>query len=154
MLRLVMSLLIVGGASAAQAQGRAQLDAVSIHLFLATSGSLSPDVDSIKELLSRNFSVQGEGLADNERFNAALIKVRLTSSREVFAQGVQAEVVIINRGTKRVVKRERIGDIYIGAHGFTYMPVFFPNAACGPFDVVVTGGGRKIVKALEATCGE
>jgi hypothetical protein len=34
------------------------------------------------------------------------------------------------------------------------VPVFVADAACGPFEVVVTGGGRKIVKQIEATCGE
>jgi hypothetical protein len=138
----------------AQAQGKAQLDAVSIHLFLATSGMLSPDLETIKGFGARNFSVQGEGIADNERFYAVLIKVRLTSKGETFAQGQQAQVTVTDRRTKKVVRRERIADVYIGSHGWTFVPVFLPDAACGPFDVVVTGSGRKIAKAIEATCGE
>ena len=41
-----------------------------------------------------------------------------------------------------------------GSHGYTHVPVFLADAACGLFEVVVTGGGRKIVKQIEATCGE
>lgn len=154
MLRTALTVLAIAVATPAWAQGKAQLDAVSIHLFLATSGTLSPDVETIKGFGAWNFSVQGEGLADNERFYAALVRVRLTSPGEVFAKGTQAQVTVTHRRTKRVVKRERIADVYIGSHGWTFMPVFLPDAACGPFEVVVTGNGRKIVKQLEAACGE
>ena len=140
--------------SPALAQGKAQLDAVTIHLFLATSGTLSPDLETIEGFGARNFSVQGKGIADNERFYAALIKVRFTSKGEVFAQGTQAQVVVTDRWKKRIVRREQIANVYIGSDGYTYVPVFLPDAACGPFEVVVTGGGRKIVKQIEATCGE
>jgi hypothetical protein len=98
--------------------------------------------------------VQREGIAPEERFYAVLIKVRLTSKGEVFAKGTQAQVVVTDRRTKKVVRRETIADVYIGSHGWTFVPVFLPNAAFGPFDVAVTGGGRKIAKAIEATCGE
>jgi hypothetical protein len=137
-----------------KAQDRVQLDSVTIHLFLATSGSLSPDIDTIKGFGARNFSVEGEGIRDNERFYAALVRVRFTSPREVFAQGTQAQVVVTDRWKKRVVRREEIANVYVGSHGHTHVPVFLPNAACGPFEVVVTGGGRRIVKQIEATCGE
>ena len=157
MLRPLLPLLALAFAapsSPALAQGKAQLDSVTIHLFLATSGTLSPDLETIQGFGARNFSVQGEGLADNERFYAALIKVRFTSKGEVFAQGTQAQVVVTDRWKKRIVRREQIANVYIGSHGHTYVPVFLPDAACGPFEVVVTGGGRKIVKQIEATCGE
>ena len=157
MLRPLLALLALAFAapsSAALAQGKAQLDSVTIHLFLATSGTLSPDLETIEGFGARNFSVQGEGLADDERFYAALIKVRFTSKGEVFAQGTQAQVVVTDRWKKRIVRREQIANVYIGSHGWTFVPVFLPDAACGPFEVVVTGGGRKIVKQIEATCGE
>lgn len=154
MLPTVLFLLALVFVTPALAQGKAQLDAVSVHLFLATSGTLSADVATIKGFGARNFSVQGEGLADNERFYAALIRVRFTSKGEVFAQGTQAQVVVTDRWKKRVVRREQIANVYIGSHGFTHVPVFLPDAACGPFEIVVTGGGRKIVKQLEVTCGE
>jgi len=136
------------------AQGKVQLDSVTIHLFLATSGTLSPDIETIEGFGARNFSLQGEGIADNERFYAALIKVRFTSKGEVFADGTQAQVAVTDRWRKRVVRRERIAGVYIGSHGYTHVPVFLADAACGPFEVVVTGGGRKIVKQIESTCGE
>jgi hypothetical protein len=152
--------LVLAEPAPALAQGkgnapdRAQLDSVTIHLFLATSGTWSPDIDTIEEFGARNFSLQGKGIADNERFYAALIRVRFTSKGEVFAQGTQAQVVVTDRWKKRVVRRESIAGVYIGSNGYTHVPVFLENAACGPFEVVVTGGGRKIVKQIEATCGE
>jgi hypothetical protein len=146
------------GKTKGKAQGKApdtaQLDAVTIHLFLATSGTWSPDVETIEGFGARNFSIQGQGIADNERFYAALIQVRFTSKGEVFAEGTQAQVVVTDRWKKRVVRRESIAGVYIGSHGYTHVPVFLADAACGPFEVVVTGGGRKIVKQIEATCGE
>jgi hypothetical protein len=154
MLRLFLSLATLACATPAPAQDKAQLDAVSIHLFLATSGTLSPDVEAIDGFGARNFGLQGKGFADNERFYSALIRVRFTSKGEVFAKGTQAQVVVTDRWRKRVVRRERIADLYIGSHGFTHVPVFLADAACGPFEIVVTGGGRKIVRQLEATCGE
>jgi hypothetical protein len=155
----VASAGVLAAATLALAEGkkspdRTQLDAVSVHLFLATSGTLSPDVETIEGFGARNFSLFGKGFADNERFYSALIRVRFTSNGEVFAKGTQAEVTVTDRWKKRVVKRERIADLYIGSHGWTFVPVFLQNAACGPFEIVVTGGGRKIVRQLEATCGE
>lgn len=160
MLRLAVALACVlaaathGRAEGKKSPDRAQLDAVSVHLFLATSGTLSPDVETIEGFGARNFSLFGKGFAESERFYSALIRVRFTSMGEVFAKGTQAEVVVSDRWKKRVVKRERIADLYIGDHGFTHVPVFLPNAACGPFEIVVTGGGRKIVRQLEVSCGE
>jgi hypothetical protein len=79
LMRHVAPLLALGmtvPSSPALAQGKVQLDSVTIHLFLATSGTLSPDIETIQGFGARNFSLQGEGIADNERFYAALMKVR------------------------------------------------------------------------------
>ena len=158
MLRLVALFLFVLAAAPAHAQGkgqdRARLNSISVHLFLATSGMLSEDVETIAGFGARNFSLQGNGIKDNERFYSALIKVKLTAPKEIFAKGPQAEIVVTDRRTRKVVKRERLADIYIGSHGWTVMPVWLPDAACGPFEIVATGGGRKLTRALEVTCGE
>jgi hypothetical protein len=137
-----------------KAQDRVQLDSVTIHLFLATSGTWSPDIETIEGFGAHNFALQGKGIADNERFHAGMIKVRFTSQGRVFAQGTQATVVVTDRWRKRVVRRERIVGVLIGSAGYTHVPIFLPDAACGPFEVVVTGGGRKIVKQIETHCGE
>jgi hypothetical protein len=50
--------------------------------------------------------------------------------------------------------RDRSDDVLVGTEGVSHILKFWPNAACGPFEIVVTGGGRKIVKQLEAACGE
>jgi hypothetical protein len=149
---VLFALLIAPAAKAAQAQDRATLDAVSLHLFLTKSGTLSRDVS--ENFGSWNFAPDGDGIPEGERFYAVLVRVRFTSPREILAKGTQAEVVMTDRAIRKVIKRERIADVYIGSDGWTFAPVFVPNAACGPFDVVVTGGGRRITKALEAKCGE
>ena len=91
---------------------------------------------------------------DDERFYAALIKVQMTAPKEIFAQGPQAEITVTDRRTKKVVKRERIADLYVGGHGWTIVPVWVPSAACGPFEIVASGGGRKLTRSLQVTCGE
>lgn len=158
MIRVVAIFLSVFLAApiAAQVQKgeRARLDSISVHLFLATSGTLSADVDTIDGFGARNFSVQGKGIKDDERFYAALIKVRMTAPKEIFAKGPQAEITVTDRRTKKVVKRERIADLYVGGHGWTIVPVWLPSAACGPFEIVASGGGRKLTRSLEVTCGE
>ena len=53
-----------------------------------------------------------------------------------------------------VVKRERIAAVHVGKSGVTHVPVWLPDAACGSFEVVVTGGGRKFVRQIETHCGE
>ena len=142
------------GKTQSKAQDKVQLDSVTIHLFLATSGTWSPDIETIEGFGAHNFALQGQGIADNERFYSGMIKVRFTSQGRVFADGTQATVVVTDRWRKRVVRRERIAGVYVGEIGYTHVPIFLPDAACGPFEVVVTGGGRKIVKQIETHCGE
>ncbi len=154
MLRHVALFLFIFSFTPAHAQDRARLNSISVHVFLTKSGTLSDDLEKVQDFGARNFSIQGKGIADNERFYSALIKVKLTASKEIFAKGPQAEIVVTDRRTKKVVKRERLADIYIGSHGWTVMPVWLPDAACGPFEIVATGGGRKLTRALEVTCGE
>jgi hypothetical protein len=157
MLRIALAAIsLFGFVLQAQAQGkaRAHLDSMTVHAFLTRSGTLSDDLGKIEGLIARNFSIQGKGIPDGERFYAVLVKVRLIASKEIFAEGTQAEVVVTDRRNRKVVKRERVADVYIGDHGWTILPVFVPAAACGPFDVVATGGGRKLTRAIEATCGE
>jgi hypothetical protein len=138
-----------------KARAKVQLDSVTIHLFLSTSGTWSPDIETIEGFGAHNFSLQGKGIAENERFHAGMIKVRFTSPGEVFADGIQAQVVVIDRWRKRVARREHIAGVYIGSAGYTHVPIFLADAACGPFEVVVTGGGgRRIVKQIETHCGE
>ncbi len=154
MVRHVALFLFIVSFTPAHAQDRARLNSISVHVFLTKSGTLSDDLEKIGGFGARNFSIQGKGIADNERFYSALIKVKLTAPKEIFAKGSQAEIVVTDRRTKKVVKRERLADIYIGSHGWTVMPVWLPDAACGPFEIVATGGGRKLTRALEVTCGE
>ena len=156
MLRLLVGALLLLTAINTRAQSReerARLDAVSVHLFLTKSGMLSPDVETIDGFGAWNFALQGKDI-DGERFYSFLIKVRLTAPGGVFAKGPQAKVVVTHRRTKKVIKREHIADVYIGPYGWTIVPVWVADGACGPFEVVVTGNGKRIAKSLEAACGE
>jgi hypothetical protein len=154
MLRMLATLLLLVVPCAAQAQDRAKLDAVSVHLFLTKAGTLSPDVTEIPDFSAGNFVPSGTGFDDSERFYDILIRLRFTSPREVFAKGRQAELVVTDRKTRKVIKRERVSDLYIGSHGWAYVPVFLSNAACTPLEVTATGGGQRITKSLEFHCGE
>jgi hypothetical protein len=151
LLAILLALVFVGSARAAD---RAQLDSISVHLFLTKSGTLSPDVTAMATFAAWNFVPEGEGIGAGERFDAILIKVRLTAPHEVFAKGPQAEVVMREQHSRKVVRRERIANVYVGKDGWTFVPVFVADAACGPFDIVATGGGRRIVKMLNVKCGE
>lgn len=153
-----LAVFLIASVCAAQAQqrgeDRARLDAVSVHLFLSKAGALSPDVEAIEGFGAWNFAVQGKGIAEGERFYSMLIMVRFVAPHGVFAKGRQADVVVTDRRTKKVVKRERIADVYIGPHGWTNVPVWVADGACGPFEIVASGGGKRIAKTLEAACGE
>ncbi len=156
MRRLLMIAMVLAAAADARAQqrnARADIDSVSVHLFLTKSGALSADVETIEGFGAWNFALQGKDI-DGERFYSFLIKVKMTAPGEVFAKGRQAEVVVTDRRTKKIVKRERIADVYIGPNGWTIVPVWIADGACGPFDIVVSGGGKRIAKSLEAACGE
>jgi hypothetical protein len=140
--------------SSAQAQNKATLDSVSVHLFLEKSGTLSPDVTTIPNFKTWNFAAVAEGIPQDEHFRAILIKLRITAPGEHFAKGKVAELTLTNRETKKVVKRARVAGIYIGPEGAIFVPVLVEDAACGPFNLVVTGGAKRITKSLEINCGE
>jgi hypothetical protein len=62
--------------------------------------------------------------------------------------------VVVTDDARKVILRKRIAGLYVGAHGWTYAPVYLENVACKPLTVTVTGGGKRIVKALPFSCGE
>jgi hypothetical protein len=142
-----------------QAAERATLDAVSVHLFLQKSGALSTDVTAIEGFFARNFVPDGKDFAEGERFDDVLVRIRFTARKEIFAEGPQAEVVVTDSASKKVVSRKRIADLYVGGHGWTFVPVYLAGVACKPLTVTVTGvtvtgGGKRIVKTLPFSCGE
>ena len=146
-------------ADAARAWRRTRLPAnkvtrvSQVHLFLDKSGTLSKDILTIPNFRSWNFSTDAEGIPDGGHFRAILITLRITAPGEHFAKGKVADVTLTNHD-KKVVKRARVADVYIGTEGAIFAPVFVEDAACGPFDLVVTGKGKRIAKRLEIHCGE
>lgn len=153
-MRYTVAAILLMLTSSAQAQNKAALDSVSVHLFLDKSGTFSPDITAIPGFHSWNFSTVAEGIPADEHFRAILIKLRITAPGEHFAKGKVAELTLTNRTTKKIIKRARVADVYIGPEGAVFVPVLVEDAACGPFTLVVTGGTRRIAKSLSMDCGE
>ncbi len=149
-----VAIILLTLTSSAQAQNKAVLDSVSVHLFLDKSGTLSPDITAIPNFKTWNFATIAEGIPEDEHFRAILIKLRIAAPGEHFAKGKVAELTLTNRSTKKVVKRAQVTGLYIGPEGAVFVPVLVDDAACGPFDLVVTGGAKRIAKSLEINCGE
>lgn len=150
----VLVLGLAGFGPAAWPAERATLDAVSVHLFLETSGTLSADVTANEGFHARNFVPSGRNMPQDERFHDVLVRLRFTARTEIFAEGPQAELVVAERTSKKVILRRRIADLYVGSRGWTFVPVFLADVACKPLTVTATGGGKRIAKTLEFSCGE
>ena len=127
---------------------------VTVHLFFEITGTFSADVTRIKNFSSWNFVPMGKGLPDNDRFNAFLVKVELTSRQEVFAEGRQATVRVRQAETGKVLVEQALDDIYVGPGGSVTKPVLVTGHVCEPLDVVVEGGGKTVKKHLAFNCGE
>ena len=152
--RLAAALLLSALALPAAAQDRAQLGTVTLHLFLEPSGTWSPDVATMAEFQSFNFTATGKGMPEGAKWDSLLIRVQLRSPKEIFAKGQQAVVTVTQRKTKKVIRRAVISDVYIGTNGVTWKPVLVDNVGCAPMDIVVQSGAQRFAKSLEINCGE
>ena len=155
MLKQLTLALFILCASPAQAQN-AQLSIadVTVHLFFEISGTFSADITRIKNFSSWNFVPMGRGLPDNDRFNAFLIKVKLGSKSEVFAEGRQATVRVLRSENAEVLVEQQLENIYVGPSGAATKPILVTGHVCEPLDVVVAGGGKTVKKHLAFNCGE
>lgn len=155
MLKYLTLTLLILLAAPVQA-GKAQLSVadVTVHLFFEISGEFSGDITRIKNFSSWNFVPIGNGLPDNDRFNAFLIKVKLGSEQEVFAEGRQATVRVLRAENAEVLVEENLENIYVGPSGAATKPVLVTGHVCEPLDVVVEGGGKTVRKHLAFNCGE
>jgi hypothetical protein len=141
-------------ASAARATDRAQLDGVSVHLFLEKSGAFSSDIASIQNFYSWNMVPSGDGIPEDEKFGSILIKLRFNSPAEVFAKGMQARVVVMSSKDKKIIKTETFKDLYIGPGRVGYRALFVQNVSCTLLDILVTSPGKRIRKVVNFNCGE
>ena len=141
-------------AGVARAADRAQLDAVSVHLFLKKSGTFSPDVTSMRNFHAWNFEPSGDGMPEGEGFDAVLVKVRMRSDKEVFAKGEQARLRITSLENGKVIRSERLTDVFIGPERVTHHAFYLPGIACTPIEIVVTAKAKSIKKMLNFNCGE
>lgn len=138
----------------AQAADKAQLDAVSVHLFLAKSGTLSTDITQVRNFHAWNFVPSGDGIPDGEQFDAVFVKVRLTAVKEIFAKEEQARLVVTASESKKVIRTERLTNVYIGPERVVHRGFYLANVGCTPLEIVVTAGSKRIRKALAFNCGE
>lgn len=157
----IAALLLAPTASNAQQFSKnAQRDGVSAvaftaHLFFEESGELSPNIFELEELAVWNFTAQWKG-NNGGKFSGFLIKVRLESrtKREVFAQGMQAQIILRDRKTKKMLRTWSISDIYVGDKGVSYRAQFFSNLDCEKMEVTLVSSGTRITRDLPFACGE
>jgi hypothetical protein len=150
----VLSALMLALAFPAQAADKARLDDVSVHLFLANSGTLSTDITTVRNFHAWNLVPSGDGIPDGESFDAVFVKVRLGADKEIFARGEQARLAIIASESKKVLKREKLADVYIGPERIAYHGFYLANIGCTPLEIVVTAGKKVIRKTANFNCGE
>jgi hypothetical protein len=150
----VLASLMLGLTLPAQAADKAQLDAVSVHLFLANSGTLSTDVTNVRNFHAWNFVPSGDGIPDGEQFDAVLVKVRLTAAKEIFAKGEQARLTVVASESKKVLRREKLADVYVGPERIVHYGFYLARIGCTPLDIVVTARPTVIRKTLRFNCGE
>jgi len=152
----VLALLLVCLAATAPTIAAAQvtLEAVTVHVFLETSGLLSPDVTSMRFFETRNGKALGSDLPEEEMYDSFLVKIAFSAPNEVFQPGSIATVRITGKKTRRVVLVRTIRDLYVGPAGRTHIPIFVAGRQCEPIAIEVRSGARTIRKELEFTCGE
>jgi len=154
LLTFALALGLSWHATAAPAQKRAHLEAVSVHLFLRGSGALTEDITKMADFYSWNAEPSGTGLPEREMFDSAVIKLRFHADREVFAEGTQATVRLQDEENRRRVRTETIRDVYIPAEGTGYRFIFLKDVGCKPMIVTVTGDGKPHRLTLPFRCGE
>ena len=151
---LTLALFILLAAPAKAENTQLSIADVTVHLFFEISGEFSTDITRIENFSSWNFVPMGQGLPDNDRFNAFLIKVKLGSKNEVFAEGRQATVRVLRSENAEVLVEQNLQDIYVGPSGSATKPVLVTGHVCEPLDILVAGGGKTVKKHLAFNCGE
>jgi hypothetical protein len=82
------------------------------------------------------------------------VKVRFSAAKEMFAKGEQARLEIVASESKKVLRRERLADVYVGPDRVVHRGFYLANIGCTPLDIVVTARPKVIRKALHFNCGE
>ncbi|MSP40862.1 MAG: hypothetical protein EXR70_20435 [Deltaproteobacteria bacterium] len=142
-------------APAASAQKNpVRLDKVSIHLFLENSGTLSEDVTSASDFSTWNSTPLGTMFSPADRFNVFLIKVWLSSDREISQPGEVGKVFVKSEKTNKMYFEAPIKQIYIPKDGRTVVPFLYAGYRCEPLVVEVRSSPKSIVKTLPFKCGE
>jgi hypothetical protein len=154
--RFGLLLLAAGlsGASFAAPKPKVELNSVTVHLFLESSGELSQDITSVPEFLAWNFMPMGKGVPDGEKFHAFLIRVGFYSTYEAFEPGVVAEVRVTNKETGKPILSRTIRGIYVGRSQTSHVPIFVDGHECEQILIEVISPAKTIKKELPFACGE
>jgi hypothetical protein len=150
----LLSALMLASISPAQAADKPQLEAVSLHLFLARSGTFSTDITAVRNFHAWNFEPSGDGIPDGERFDAVFVKLQFSAAKEIFAKGEQARLTILAAESKKVLKREKLADVYVGPERIAYYGFYLARIGCTPLEIVVSARPKVIRKTVNFNCGE
>jgi hypothetical protein len=151
---LLLVALLTGAAGAASPYG-VELDSVTVHLFLESSGELSRDVTSVPDFMAANFEPMGQGIPNGERFHSFLIKVTFRATGEVWEPGVVAEVRVINKRTGKRILSRTIRGVYVGrSQHLSHVPIFVEGHECEQLVIEVRSPEKTIKKELPFACFE
>jgi len=152
--------VMTGVADAQRAAKKLQKDSVravdfSVHLFFEETGELSPDIFKLEEFGAWNFNAHWKG-NQGGKFSGFLIRVKMQSrtSGDVFAEGRQAQLVLRDRKTKRMLKTWNISDVYISDKGIGYRAQFITDHDCDIMEATLVSGTTRITRDLPFACGE
>lgn len=157
----VVALAMLAGVAGAQdLSKKAYKDSVkavdfSVHLFFEESGELSPDIFKLEEFGVWNFSAHWKG-NNGGKFSGFLVRVKMQSRArgDVFAEGKQAQLVLRDRKTKKILRSWTISDVYVSDKGIGYRAQFFTGLDCNLMEVALIADGTRITRDLPFACGE
>jgi hypothetical protein len=152
-LKVLAAAVLLAASLFASAGGPVILASVTVHLFYERSGALSPDITTIKEFGSWNFSPFGEGVPGDESFHAFLIKLEFSAPKATFEPGLVATVQVTNDNKQVIFKRE-IRGLYVPESGRTYRAVWVDGHECEALNVEVKSAAQMVTKRLRFACGE
>ena len=108
----------------------------------------------MKGFLTHNFRPIGDAIPDGEIFHSYLIKVQLSSNKEVFTEGKVANIKVVNDKDNKVVIDLPIENVYIGPEKLLYKGIFVTGHECDFQTLIVRSKGKTISKKLPFHCGE
>lgn len=157
---LVAFAILAGAAGAQGISKKVHKDSIkvvdfSVHLFFEETGELSPDIFKLEQFGVWNFTAHWKG-NDGGKFSGFLVRVQMQSRTrgDVFAEGRQAQVVLRDRRTKKILRSWTISDVYISDKGIGYRAQFFAGLDCSLMEATLVADGTRVTRDLPFACGE